>query len=339
MAIRAGFLPGTYTAVEARRLFNASTFAPNATGIDPRPGVLGAPGALAVTAFSGMSLRVAPGLVVVPGTGGYVAVVDQIETVTIPASTTTARWDLVILRVRDAELGDGTSTATIEVVPGTTTSDPPLPSTRCLVLARVLVGASVSSITSGAITDRRTWTATAGGTIWAPGALASTPSAGGFTVGQQIWDSTAGVEAVAATSTTWARLSDPARVWIAQLVSTVLVGVSTSTGVLSINLPADAPPGKYNIDTNMISLSDVSGIDTFVQVMVAGVGQGGYTDPVRNPASSPPALSSARHVAHNITHAGGALLIQSRLQINGGTAPYNRAMPGCSLRVTYLGRT
>ncbi len=78
------------------------------------------------------------------------------------ADSTNPRRDLVIVRVRDSAYSGATDAVSIEVVTGTpagSPSDPSLPSGSCFVLARVAVGAGVTSITSGDITDlRRTYT-------------------------------------------------------------------------------------------------------------------------------------------------------------------------------------
>jgi len=189
MAVTAAFSAGAggsdkvYQAIQVRQALGALS-AQSATALTPRSGVVAAGAApLAVAPSSGMVLSVAAGQAMV---AGWLVTVDAAETVTIPAAGVSARWDLVVLRVYNAEDGDATSSAAVEVVQGTTTSDPALPSARCLVLARVLVGASVSSINSGNITDRRTYTAAAGGMLRIPGALAASPS--GLPPGQPVWD-------------------------------------------------------------------------------------------------------------------------------------------------------
>lgn len=78
------------------------------------------------------------------------------------ADSTNPRRDLVIVRVRDSAYSGASDDVSIEVVTGTpagSPSDPSLPSGSCFVLARVAVGAGVTSITTGNITDlRRTYT-------------------------------------------------------------------------------------------------------------------------------------------------------------------------------------
>lgn len=181
MTITAAFLNGTYPAAQVRQAILGGPMAAQATGVVPRPGVItGPPNALQVAASGGMTVSVQPGYAILPG--GYEVIIDAQETKTIDPATTTARWDVVGLRVYDQEQGDGApSRAEVWVNKGSTTAEAPLPAGgRFLPLARVVVGASVSSINSGNITDRRTYTAAAGGIIPAAGAIGSTPNAQGF---------------------------------------------------------------------------------------------------------------------------------------------------------------
>lgn len=119
-----------------------------------------------------------------------------------------------------------------------------------------------------------------------------------------------------------------------QTTDVVLVGVSTATAVVAIDLPADAPAGQYNIESDMISRSDAA-VATYVIVTVAGAIQAGGTTPTDNPANQ----DVCRTVRHTINHSGGALAIRLLLQINGGTSVWNRARPGTCMRVTYVGRS
>lgn len=122
--------------------------------------------------------------------------------------------------------------------------------------------------------------------------------------------------------------------WQVKTTSVTLVNVSTSTIVLNINLPSNAPAGRYNIDASMLSRSDAA-VPTYVQIYVAGVGQPGFTDAADNPGGQ----DVARSVTQTIVHGGGSLTISLALQINGGSVAWNRSRPGTSLRVTYLGPT
>ena len=185
MAVTAFASPGTYTAAAAREAVTAGLAGTSSTtSINPRNGIFpDGVNPFAVTAYSGMTVSVKQGQAVV---AGWVFTSDTAVTVTLATSGSVARTDLVILRVQDQESGDASSVATVEVVTGTSTAVPALPSIRCLVLAQIAVGATVGSITAGNITDRRVYTGAAGGIIPAPGALASAPT---VPTGTAVYDS------------------------------------------------------------------------------------------------------------------------------------------------------
>lgn len=335
MAVNVFAVNGTIPAAAARHLLLTSAMAPAASGLGPRPGVVvGVPTALQVGVSSGMTVAVQAGIAIV---AGYVVVVDATTTKTLDPSTATARWDVVGLRVYDQEAGDAApSRAEVWVVKGTTTAEAAFPA-RFIPLARVVVGASVSSINAGNFTDRRSYTAAAGGTIPIPGALSMSPNTANVAVGQKVWDATSdgGVELVAVSGTTWMATSRRARYWQAVVTdSAILVGVSTSTTVLTVNLPADAPPGAYRLESDMISRSDAAA-STYVQVVAGGADQFGGSLPTDNPANQ----DVSRSLRHTWTHSlGGSTTVILRLQINGGSAAWNRARHGTSLCVTFLGR-
>lgn len=120
----------------------------------------------------------------------------------------------------------------------------------------------------------------------------------------------------------------------ARLSAVALVGVSSTSNVLSLTLPADAPAGVYAIDSDVISRSDAAAA-TYVRVQWAGGLLPGNADAMDNPGG----VDVARTVRHTVTHtAGGAATILLGLQINGGTVAWNRAKPGTTLRATWLGR-
>jgi hypothetical protein len=122
---------------------------------------LGRAGDLAVTANStpNMSVDVAPGGCFVrntedPDGGTYHCYSDATVNLPISASGADPRWDLIVVRVADSEYSGANDEAYLEVVegtPGSPATDPVVPD-NALVLARVVVAAGVSSITSGAIT-------------------------------------------------------------------------------------------------------------------------------------------------------------------------------------------
>jgi hypothetical protein len=120
-------------------------------------------GGLAVTqnGTPNMSVNVADGMVLVPGTENSVQgtyVVENIGALNVliaAADPTNPRRDLIIARVRDAIYSGASNTATIEAVTGTpaaSPADPALPAGSCWVIARVAVAAAAASITNANLT-------------------------------------------------------------------------------------------------------------------------------------------------------------------------------------------
>lgn len=91
--------------------------------------------------------------------GNYIGFNDAAVNVTIgTADASNPRIDLVVMRWRDTEAGDATSSATLEVIPGAPAAIPAAPSTVGMtvqVLAQVAVAAGTTSIAGAAITDAR----------------------------------------------------------------------------------------------------------------------------------------------------------------------------------------
>lgn len=122
-------------------------------------------GHLAVTeqGTPAMGVTVAAGRAVIAGTeasaqGVYHAVNDADTDLAVSASDpTNPRVDLVVARVRDAFYSGATDAWALEIVTGTAAATPSEPATpdNALVLARIDVPASASSITDANITDRR----------------------------------------------------------------------------------------------------------------------------------------------------------------------------------------
>lgn len=159
------------------------------TGIAARPGVrpgLGSP--LAVTASSGMNVAVAAGICFVQNTSSTTAglhpvCLDTAGTITLATSdVTNPRIDNIIARVVDN--GDNTSTTTVERQTGTPAPSPVAPTlpATSLLLAQIAVGAGVSSIVGGNITDKRVDTAASGGIITVKTSADQPPAAADFPV-------------------------------------------------------------------------------------------------------------------------------------------------------------
>jgi hypothetical protein len=120
---------------------------------------------LAVTANSpaGMSVRVASGWAAIVGTttinmGVYTAYNDASVTLTVTtANPTNPRIDLVCMTVRDAYYAGADNDVILQVIAGTPAGSPVAPAlpANSISLATIAVGAAVTQINSGNITDTR----------------------------------------------------------------------------------------------------------------------------------------------------------------------------------------
>lgn len=133
-----------------------------------RPGVFG-DGSLLVTENDtpDLQVKVAGGAALVAGDGTYQGTYfvenrgDELVTVSVGPSAGNERWDLVVLRVQDLDAGDAANTWAIEIVEGTAAAIgsalfPALPASGSyLVVAAILVPATVTAITDSMITDIR----------------------------------------------------------------------------------------------------------------------------------------------------------------------------------------
>jgi len=164
---------GSHTAENTRLaqmgLFGSApaSFAGGVSAVDPGHGITRANSTQLEVTEKGtpdMSVDVAAGACFIRGTesasqGVYHFYNDGTVNLAISAADpTNARWDLVVAQVRDSGYSGADDDARLFVVEGTpagSPADPTLPE-NCLVLARVVVGASVSSITNANITDLRT---------------------------------------------------------------------------------------------------------------------------------------------------------------------------------------
>lgn len=142
------------------------------TGIAARPGIrYGTGNPLQISASSGMSVTANAGVAFVQGStsataGMYTGCLDTTSTLTLTTSDpTNPRIDNVIVQFVD--VGTSSSTGTVNIQAGTPASSPVAPTlpANSLLLAQIAVGASVSSITSGNITDKRVFTAGLGGIL------------------------------------------------------------------------------------------------------------------------------------------------------------------------------
>jgi hypothetical protein len=154
--LQAGSYPAQYDRLTAQALW-ATT------------GIIGS-SSLAVSPNSpvGMSVRVASGWAAIVGTttsnmGVYTIFNDATDTLTITtADPTNPRIDLVCATVRDAYYSGANNDVIFQVIAGTPAGSPVAPSlpANSISLATIAVGAAVTQINSGDITDTRVSTTT-----------------------------------------------------------------------------------------------------------------------------------------------------------------------------------
>jgi hypothetical protein len=136
----------------------------NAQALYATTGIIGS-ASMAVTPNSpaGMSVRVATGWAAVVGTtqpnmGVYTAYNDATTVLTVTtADPTNPRIDRVVMTIRDAYYTGAFNDVIYQVLAGTPAGSPTAPATpaNSISLATIAVGAGVTSITAGNITDTR----------------------------------------------------------------------------------------------------------------------------------------------------------------------------------------
>jgi hypothetical protein len=136
----------------------------NAQALYATTGIIGS-ASMAITPNSpaGMSVRVATGWAAVVGTtqpnmGVYTAYNDATTVLTITtADPTNPRIDRVVMTIRDAYYTGAFNDVIYQVLAGTPAGSPTAPATpaNSISLATIAVGAGVTSITAGNITDTR----------------------------------------------------------------------------------------------------------------------------------------------------------------------------------------
>lgn len=132
---------------------------------------------LKVTAPGGLIARVAPGRCAIQGTeataggmqGPYLCANDaNVDLAIAPTAAGQLRVDLIVARINDAAYSGAVNSFTLEVVQGVPAAaapaEPAAPAST-LVLARIDVPAAAGAIVAGNITDRRLFTAAAGGIV------------------------------------------------------------------------------------------------------------------------------------------------------------------------------
>lgn len=141
----------------------------NAQALYSSTGIIGS-ASLAVSANSpvGMSVLVATGWAAIIGTtqanmGVYTTFNDAVATLTVTAANpTNPRIDRVVVTIRDAYYSGAFNDVIFQVIAGTPAGSPTAPAVpaNSISLATIAVGAGVTSINAGNITDTRVSTTT-----------------------------------------------------------------------------------------------------------------------------------------------------------------------------------
>jgi hypothetical protein len=189
-----GWISGGVVDAEDARLATGVFAAPGAGPVQARSGIrpaTGDPGRVHATTTVSGKVTVTPFQGVIQGTratatGAYLVTLDQQKTLDVlgtnPADTANPRIDLVVARQRDEQYGDATTAMTVELVKGTAATTPTDPAVTgdCMVLARIRIPKSATSIADSNIDDLRPWTTAAGGIlrVWGEGGRPTYPYTG-----------------------------------------------------------------------------------------------------------------------------------------------------------------
>lgn len=249
--LQAGSYPAQYDRLTAQALW-ATT------------GIIGS-SSLAVTANSpaGMSVRVASGWAAIVGTttsnmGVYTIFNDAQDTLTITtADPTNPRIDLVCATVRDAYYSGANNDVIFQVIAGTPAGSPVAPSlpANSISLATVAVGAAVTQINSGNITDTRTDVGTN-----LPGDISSVTAGAGLTGGGSSGAVTlaASVATNSQTGTTYTlALSDNGKLVTLANASPIAVTIPLNS---SVALPVGAVIMMAAYDAGAVTISGAGGV-------------------------------------------------------------------------------
>jgi hypothetical protein len=167
-----------------------------------------------------MSVLVGPGVAAIPGNesntqGVYFVCNDAAATLSITAAhATLPRIDIVVINVRDSVYSGASNDSQLQVIAGTPNSSPVAPTapSNSITLASIAVGAAVTSIVNGNITDSRFYMSAVGGIMKVrnaaarPGTLSIGESQMVWTADDNklyIWDGAAYTEIFPTSWTTW----------------------------------------------------------------------------------------------------------------------------------------
>jgi hypothetical protein len=272
-----------------------------------------------------MTVNVAAGIAFVAGqaavAGTYTVGNDGVVNLAVSAANATLpRNDLVVLRVRDSFYSGTIDSADLFVLAGTAAASPvdPTPSVGAsyLILARISVGAGVTSITSGAITMLAR-PVQAGGSILP---VTTTDTTAGLYDGQYRDHPTRGLERWDATNSRW--VSPTLQTWVDMLRNTTY-SAATTVGSAYASLPSldvnasGLPPGReIEVEFKATQMIQPSSSTTALRLAINATVQ----DAIQYATSTNAYYQAVRLSGSSIVPASGVVPIQVQSMTTVGAA-------------------